>query len=289
MSKDNSTETGIVPIGINGLQKIANSLKITDKLIGTGKTESVIIGAQEWMLKNLDVSHFRNGDLISEIQDFDEWTKADKDGIPAWCYFNNDIAHGEKFGKLYNRHVVTDAREISPMGWHIPSLEELRELTDFLGGFEIAGLKMKKNTIQPKIPYPILQGFKPNPKAKSPSLAYRLFRARFELDGELDEINNYKESTNESGFSALLCGCREDWPYVSGYVGMNVRATFWLSSLQESTWLSSLTPMGFRVNCASDEVLLNSQLRSAEYTVRNRKFSEQSAGFSIRCIKSASN
>ena len=37
---------------------------------------SVIIGDQEWMSKNLDVSTFRNGDPIPQAKTNDEWKSA---------------------------------------------------------------------------------------------------------------------------------------------------------------------------------------------------------------------
>ena len=37
---------------------------------------SVLIGQQEWMSKNLDVVRFRNGDFIIEAKTLDEWIRA---------------------------------------------------------------------------------------------------------------------------------------------------------------------------------------------------------------------
>ena len=51
---------------------------------------SIVIGNQEWMDKNLSVSTFRNGDTIPEIKDSISWIEASEQGIPGWCYYNND-------------------------------------------------------------------------------------------------------------------------------------------------------------------------------------------------------
>jgi uncharacterized protein (TIGR02145 family) len=49
----------------------------------------------------------------------------------------------ETYGVLYNwPAVMTDG--ICPSGWHIPSDGEFTELTDFLGGEDVAGGKMKE-------------------------------------------------------------------------------------------------------------------------------------------------
>jgi len=39
--------------------------------------------------------------------------------MPAWCYFNNDMANAP-LGKLYNWHSVRDPRGLAPKGWYIP-------------------------------------------------------------------------------------------------------------------------------------------------------------------------
>ena len=59
----------------------------------------VKIGKQEWMVENLNVDRFRNGDLIPEIKSPNEWEKAGKSGKPAWCYFDNELQKGVKTGK----------------------------------------------------------------------------------------------------------------------------------------------------------------------------------------------
>ena len=115
-------------------------------LIGFGcisYAQTVTIGTQVWMTKNLDVSTFRNGDPIPEAKSNEEWKKAGENKQPAWCYYNNDPANGAKYGKLYNWYAVNDSRGLAPSGYHIPSDAEWTKLTDFLGGESVAGKKMK--------------------------------------------------------------------------------------------------------------------------------------------------
>jgi uncharacterized protein (TIGR02145 family) len=106
----------------------------------------VIIGQQIWMSKNLDISHFRNGDSIPEAKTNEEWKKAGSNGEPAWCYYNNEPSNGVIYGKLYNWYAVNDSRGLAPEGWHAPSNSEWSILIDFLGGDKIAGLKLKSSS-----------------------------------------------------------------------------------------------------------------------------------------------
>ena len=101
------------------------------------------IGNQIWMVENLNVDRFRNGDPIPEARSDEEWENAGLNQKPAWCYYKNDPANGTKYGKLYNWYAVNDPRGLAPEGWHIPSGKEWRLLTNFLGGEEAAGHKMK--------------------------------------------------------------------------------------------------------------------------------------------------
>jgi len=105
--------------------------------------QTVTIGTQVWMTRNLDVSTFRNGDPIPQAKTNEEWEKAGVNKQPAWCYYNNDPANGAKYGKLYNWYAVSDSRGLAPVGYHIPSDAEWTLLTDYLGGEEKAGAKMK--------------------------------------------------------------------------------------------------------------------------------------------------
>jgi uncharacterized protein (TIGR02145 family) len=131
--------------------------------------KTIRIENQEWMTENLNVSFFRNGDLIPEAKTNEEWSKAGKEGNPAWCYYENKIENGDKYGKLYNWYAVNDPRGIAPIGWHVSSDGEWRQVTDFLGGEDAAGTKMKSSS-----------GW-----------------------------NHDGNGTNESGFTGLPGGCRD--------------------------------------------------------------------------------
>jgi uncharacterized protein (TIGR02145 family) len=99
-----------------------------------------------WMAQNLNVDKFRNGDSIPEAITEEEWKRAGEKGDPAWCYYDNDPENGQKYGKLYNWYAVKDPRGLAPDGWHIPSDKEWTTLTDYLGGQNVAGSKMKSSS-----------------------------------------------------------------------------------------------------------------------------------------------
>ncbi len=100
------------------------------------------IGTQAWTTKNLDVTTYRNGDVIPEVQDASAWANL---RTGAWCYYGNDASNGTKYGKLYNWYAVNDPRGLAPKGFHIPSDADWTVLTDYLGG-AAAGTKMKSST-----------------------------------------------------------------------------------------------------------------------------------------------
>jgi uncharacterized protein (TIGR02145 family) len=108
-----------------------------------GASKEVTIGKQVWMTENLNVDKFRNGDPIPEAKTDEEWKVYSNAEEAAWCYYRNDPANGEKYGKLYNWYAVNDPRGLAPVGYHIPTDEEWTALTDYLGGEEKAGVKMK--------------------------------------------------------------------------------------------------------------------------------------------------
>jgi uncharacterized protein (TIGR02145 family) len=122
-------------------------IKMPLSLEGNGLTDidgnnytSVILGSQEWMGENLKTTRFCNGDLLLNIENNNDWIV---ESTAAWCNFNNNSSYAEIYGKLYNRFSVTDARNVCPCGWHVPSLSEWNVLFSYLGGSQLAGAKMK--------------------------------------------------------------------------------------------------------------------------------------------------
>ncbi|HEX2935913.1 MAG TPA: fibrobacter succinogenes major paralogous domain-containing protein, partial [Bacteroidales bacterium] len=98
---------------------------------------AIKIGTQFWMLENLKVTHYQNGDEIPTIAITDGATwKGLSTGALSHC-------QNEVYGYLYNWYAVADSRKISPSGWHVPTQTEWTTLINFLGGLANAGGKMK--------------------------------------------------------------------------------------------------------------------------------------------------
>lgn len=98
-------------------------------------TPSVTIGDQTWMLYNLDVVTYTNGDPITNITDGLLWKNAT---VGAYCDYDN-IVQAAGYGKLYNWKVVNDPRGVCPFGWHVPSDAEFLILANSQGGDAVLG------------------------------------------------------------------------------------------------------------------------------------------------------
>ncbi len=107
--------------------------------------KTIKIGTQTWMAENLAY-------------------KANSD---CWAYDNNQ-SNVAKHGYLYNWEA---AKIACPSGWHLPSDAEWTKLTNYIGGEDVAGKKLKST-----------------------------------MDWKLYEGKSY--GNNESGFAALPSGCR---------------------------------------------------------------------------------
>ncbi|MCD4696078.1 MAG: fibrobacter succinogenes major paralogous domain-containing protein, partial [Bacteroidales bacterium] len=95
---------------------VGNGLTFTDS-----RDEQVYnmvqIGNQTWMAENLNYN------------------------CSGSYYYINDPANGDVYGRLYTWDAAMTA---APAGWHLPTDAEWTELTDYLGGQNIAGGKMKE-------------------------------------------------------------------------------------------------------------------------------------------------
>jgi uncharacterized protein (TIGR02145 family) len=165
----------------------------------------VTIGEQTWMAENLKTTHFFDGTPIPNITGEDNWaalTSAD----PAYCWYNDDSnTYAQTYGALYNWPAAmnsapssntnpSEVQGVCPTGWHLPSDNEWKELTDYLGGIGVAGGKLKET-------------------------------------GKTHWISPNTGATNESGFTALPSGCRDQsgqFIYFSEY-------TAWWTTTESST------------------------------------------------------
>ncbi len=173
---------------------------------------SVIIGNQEWMTNNLDVSFFQNGDVIPEIKDEKEWEFYGKSGYPAWCFNDNDPENGIHYGKLYNFHAVNDNRGLCPKGWSIPTSNDFSLLVEYLGGKEKCLKKLKS-----------IEGW------------------RFVFSDNFIFLKKNLGGTNESGFNALPSGSRYE---SGGFFDEKKDFCFWTSNWNSYNW-SAISWLGY--------------------------------------------
>ena len=190
---------------------------------------AVVIGTQAWMMYNLDVTNFRNGEEIPEVKSKEQWIAAGQKQQAAWCYYDNDASNGAKYGKLYNWYAVNDPRGLAPEGWHIPTDAEWTTLSSNLGGEEAAGNQMKSSS-----------GWLENGAGKSGN------------------------GTNSSGFAALPGGSRNDngsFDYVGNYgswwSASEFNVTFAWNRLLDPNYSNLLRYLnskdnGFSVRCVRD-------------------------------------
>ena len=185
---------GILLILINGCKNKSKSnsgqvsiLTTTDVTDIDGNVyHSVTIGTQIWMVENLKVTHYRNGNAIPNINDNKQWGNL-KTG--ALCDYNNNPSNSKTFGKLYNWLAVHDSRKIAPTGWHVPSDAEWNILEKYLDN------TVDTNTV----------GF------VGTNIADKLKETG---------TNHWKKpnavATNKSGFTALPCGSRNNYGCFDG-------------------------------------------------------------------------
>ncbi len=102
--------------------------------------KTIVIGSQEWMAENLNLSSYADGTPLPEVTDPLEWAELT---TGAWCYYNNDANYACPYGKLYNWYACVDTRQLCPVGWHVPTDDDWLALTNYLDGVEFAGGKMK--------------------------------------------------------------------------------------------------------------------------------------------------
>ena len=160
--------------------------------------QTVTIGAQVWMAENLKVTHYRNGDSIPIVTDSATWV-----GLTtgAYCEYNNDVDNAATYGRLYNWYAAVDGRNIAPIGWHVPTDAEWKQLEITLGMSQ----------------------------AQADATGWRgtTEGGKLKEAGTTHWLSPNTGATNESGFTALPGGYRShNGPYNS----MSYNAGYWSST-----------------------------------------------------------
>lgn len=194
-----------------------------------GNTYNTIrIGTQVWMGKNLKTTKFKNGTDISYVPGGSKGNIWMTLTTPCYCWYNDSLAFKHtSYGALYNWFAVSTGY-LCPTDWHVPTIEEYTTLITYLGGEGVAGGKLKE-TGSAHWGYPNLG------------------------------------ATNQSNFTALPGGQRVD--EIHPYMLMRGQAFWWLASEFDNlyAWFfdlstvnftvgrnNSLKPFGLSVRCIRD-------------------------------------
>ena len=128
----------IVPSGCNNEDESPANITVID--IDNNIYHTVIIGSQIWTVENLKTTKYNDGTDIPNITDSVTWGNL---ASGAYCNYGNKEENAEIYGRLYNWAAVNTGK-LAPIGWHVPTDAEWTTLTDYLGGEEIAGGKLKE-------------------------------------------------------------------------------------------------------------------------------------------------
>lgn len=150
---------------------------------------TVTIGNQVWLMDNFCGTNFANGDPIPHLPNPSAWEATT---TPAYTYYNNSAELGAIYGGLYNWYVASDPRGLI-VGYHTPTEGEWKVLADALGGYKVAGIKMKENS------------------------------------GNYWQYSPDHPATNASGFSALPAGLLAD----GAYCRLRQIAKFWTGEKED--------------------------------------------------------
>lgn len=151
--------------------------------------KTISIGTQTWMTENLKTTRYNDGSPIPLVTDPGIWSNLT---TPAYCWYDNkEAAYKDLYGALYNWFTVNTGK-LCPSGWHVPSEDDWILIDSYLGGEEVAGIKLKE--------------------------------AGFE---HWVQIQGSRIATNESGFTSLPSGNR----YSNGdFYGIGESNFFWATT-----------------------------------------------------------
>jgi len=179
----------------------------TPTIVYGGKTYNTIqIGTQCWLKENLNI-----GTTINSTTD-----QTNNGTIEKYCY-NNTETNCDTYGGLYQWYEMMQysnsegVKGICPTGWRLPTYAEWMTLSDYLGGFNNVGGKLKES-------------------------------------GTTHWNSPNTGATNSSGFTALPGGQRF-YDYSGIFFGIGTSGFFWTSTKNASPyvwhWMLSNNSAGF--------------------------------------------
>jgi uncharacterized protein (TIGR02145 family) len=187
---------------------------------------TVTIGTQLWMAENLKTTKYQNGAQVGTTTPAQLNITGESTPKYQWAA-GADENNIPTYGRLYTWYAITDDRNICPLGWHIPTTGEWDILSNYLGGESVAGSKLKEA-------------------------------------GLLHFSSQNSDATNESGFTALPSGYRNQEGY---FGGMTDQTGFW-------TFIQYSTSEAYSTNLNSGSPYIG---RYSHFTMN--------FGLSVRCVK----
>ncbi|HBB91121.1 MAG: hypothetical protein A2X22_07030 [Bacteroidetes bacterium GWF2_49_14] len=167
--------------------------------------KTVSIGEQVWMAENLKTTTYSDGTSILNGGKSSEWSGQSG----SYCWYDNKAgAYKNPYGALYNWSAVTTGK-LCPSGWHVPTVEEWKELEQYL---ITSGYNFDESTVENKL-------------AKSVASA-----VSWESDTTSGAPGNDILSNNSTGFSALPAGYRDPTHGWNEYNGMGSSCGWWTAT-----------------------------------------------------------
>ena len=116
---------------------------------------TVKIGEQTWMAANLKSTMYADKTHIPYVEDDMEWFDFTRESL-GFCWYENVLTHGYAYGGLYTWAAATRAFDgiatieegvqgVCPVGWHLPSDGEWKQLEMHLGLDQGGKLKQEGN------------------------------------------------------------------------------------------------------------------------------------------------
>jgi uncharacterized protein (TIGR02145 family) len=102
---------------------------------------AITIGTQIWMGENLKTTRYNDKTEIPNVVSNVLWQELTS-GAYSW-YDHDESTYKKAYGGLYNWYAANSGK-LCPVGWRLPTPEDWTTLSDFLGGDEIAGGKLKE-------------------------------------------------------------------------------------------------------------------------------------------------
>jgi uncharacterized protein (TIGR02145 family) len=185
--------------------------------------KTIKIGTQQWLAENLKTTRLNDGTAIPLVTEDNKWAQMN---TAAYCwYFNDESVFKNIYGGYYNWYAINTGK-LCPSGWHVPTEDDWKVFKLFLG--------MRPDQLE-------LEYF-PETTAGN----------KIKETGTFNWDEENTEATNESGFTALPGGSREDGFDSASFDGEGEGGGWWSASVLNpynevlSHWVLSFTGTIFR-------------------------------------------